>query len=521
MNNYYTLYHLLEEFRDQLTQSILNHIYSYRKGQLSILISNNSNLFRLQLIKNRTTITAYFDRSVSVPNKNRIDLFDSIYGNRIMAVSQLNNERVWIWDLESEKQLLFRFFGAKLNLLLLDGEKVISSFKKNESYQGLKLKELLPVRSVDTIINTELKSAKEYLLAKKPNLPRTHLDRIIELHSLDSKTTGELDQFSEKFESSLISAPSPRRLKDDTISLVGVSFLNEPIDKDYSSVNDMIKDNVFNTVFQSRFVKDKETLQNQLSLKCNKAKKQIIANPNEDELLDKAEEYEKYGHLLMSYPQQNESGLTELYVQDYFTESQIRIHLKEDLTINQNARKYYKKASGTRESIDYHINRKKILSKQLRELSQLLDKLDKIESANELALFENEYSNMLDFLHEKLEVQPFNIRQLGKYEIWVGKNARSNDKLIAMAHKDDVWLHARNVSGSHVVIRMNKQIADPPANIVEKAAAIAAWNSKARGSGLAPVQVTRKKYVRKKKGMPPGAVIVEKENVVMVIPSNG
>ena len=85
-----------------------------------------------------------------------------------------------------------------------------------------------------------------------------------------------------------------------------------------------------------------------------------------------------------------------------------------------------------------------------------------------------------------------------------------------MANKDDIWLHAKGVSGSHVIIRSQKH--QPNKSIIEIVASFAAHQSKAKGSAWVPVIYTPKKYVRKAKNAPPGAVIVQKEQVVMVEP---
>ena len=85
------------------------------------------------------------------------------------------------------------------------------------------------------------------------------------------------------------------------------------------------------------------------------------------------------------------------------------------------------------------------------------------------------------------------------------------------ARKDDYWLHARGAPGSHVVLRV-KGREEPPRYILEAAAAIAAWHSKARPSSLAPVIAVRKKYVRKPRGAQKGTVVVDRENVLLVEP---
>jgi len=106
------------------------------------------------------------------------------------------------------------------------------------------------------------------------------------------------------------------------------------------------------------------------------------------------------------------------------------------------------------------------------------------------------------------------------FQIWIGKHAKANDELtLKYARKDDTWLHAKDVSGSHVVIKNagNKTIPTP---VLEKAAALAAYHSKRKSDSLCPVIYTPKKYVRKRKGDPPGAVVVDREQVIMIAPSD-
>ena len=106
----------------------------------------------------------------------------------------------------------------------------------------------------------------------------------------------------------------------------------------------------------------------------------------------------------------------------------------------------------------------------------------------------------------------------GGLKVLVGKNAKQNDELTAhVAKKEDIWLHARGVPGSHVVLQCGKR-PNVPKEAIEQAAEIAAYFSDARPQPLAPVSYTRRKYVRKPKGADPGAVIVEREEVIMVRP---
>ena len=106
----------------------------------------------------------------------------------------------------------------------------------------------------------------------------------------------------------------------------------------------------------------------------------------------------------------------------------------------------------------------------------------------------------------------------GGLEIRVGRGARWNDDLtFRHAAPNDVWLHARQVGGAHVVLRWSGED-NPPARDLEEAAVLAALNSKARTSGTVPVDWTRRKYVRKPRKAPPGSVMVERVKTVFVTP---
>ena len=109
-------------------------------------------------------------------------------------------------------------------------------------------------------------------------------------------------------------------------------------------------------------------------------------------------------------------------------------------------------------------------------------------------------------------------RSSGGLAIWVGRGAASNDALtFRAAAPDDVWLHARDAAGAHVVLRWTDAGA-PPARDLREAACLAAWHSKARGSALVPVDWTRRKHVRKPRGAAPGAVILREERTIMARP---
>lgn len=110
-------------------------------------------------------------------------------------------------------------------------------------------------------------------------------------------------------------------------------------------------------------------------------------------------------------------------------------------------------------------------------------------------------------------------RSSGGLEIRVGRGARHNDDLtFRHSSPDDVWLHARDNAGAHVVLRWSGP-GNPPARDLAEAAALAALHSKARTSGSAPVDWTLRKYVRKPRKSPPGRVVADRVETLFVEPS--
>lgn len=111
-------------------------------------------------------------------------------------------------------------------------------------------------------------------------------------------------------------------------------------------------------------------------------------------------------------------------------------------------------------------------------------------------------------------------RTSGGLEVRVGRGKRANDDLtFHHASPDDIWLHARDVAGAHVVLRWPHRDQNPPRRDLHEAATLAAWHSKARTSSTVPVDWTRRKYVRKPRKAPPGRVVLDRVETVFVEPA--
>jgi len=214
------------------------------------------------------------------------------------------------------------------------------------------------------------------------------------------------------------------------------------------------------------------------------------------------------------------SGATQVELPDFNTGIPLKIKLKPMLTPQKNAEQYYRKSKNQGKEI-------KVLEQYLttgsHELESLEGHINYIQQCKDHKTLTNyaKGHNLVPNKQTKEKESLFKQFSFHDFKILIGKNAANNDLLTQkFTHKDDLWLHAKDVKGSHVVIK--HQDGKPfPAIVIEKAARLAAFYSKRKNDTLCPVTYTPKKYVRKPKGGLPGQVVVEREKVLLVTPEAG
>ena len=217
---------------------------------------------------------------------------------------------------------------------------------------------------------------------------------------------------------------------------------------------------------------------------------------------------------LHAIPERTE--VIELY--DFYRDKPLKVRLKPDYSPQKNAENYYRKSKNEKIEIQKIMENIEAKEQDLAEIDQQIQTIENIETLKEFRKFQK--ANQLEPSQKSVEtVQDlFKYFKFEGYEILVGRNAKNNDLLTQRyARKDDMWLHARDVAGSHVVIR--KQAGKNfPVTVIERAAGLAAYFSKRKSDTLCPVIVTPKKFVRKTRDLGDGQVIVEKEEVIMIEP---
>lgn len=265
---------------------------------------------------------------------------------------------------------------------------------------------------------------------------------------------------------------------------------------------------------------EKEQAKKYLTDRIKKTANYLAKSQEQLEQFHQNANFEQIANILMANLHLKIENQNTVEFHNFYSNNPISIKLKPEVSLQKNAENYYRKAKNKKlelQKITENINQKQSLllqyQAQLTELSSIIDlkTLRNFLKTNEI---KPEVS---------LQAQPsfpFRTFEFQGFQIWMGKNAENNDLLtLKYAFKEDLWLHAKDVSGSHVIVK-HQSGKNFPKLVIEKAAEIAAFYSKRKSDTLVPVTVTPKKYVRKPKGFAAGKVIVEKEDVVLVSPKD-
>lgn len=233
----------------------------------------------------------------------------------------------------------------------------------------------------------------------------------------------------------------------------------------------------------------------------------------------------KYGDLIMANLYRIQKGDAEAEVEDYYVPDQpkIRIPLERRLTPSQNAQRYYKeyrKADTAEKKLLDLIARGE---EELAYIDSVFDALTRASGEDDITELRAELSEQGYIRRGKLKGKPpksqppLRFVSSDGYEIRVGRNNKQNDRLTCKdSEKLDIWLHTKDITGSHTVISCRGE--EPPEQTVREAAVIAAYHSKARTSAQVPVDYTLIKYVKKPAGAKPGMVIFTNNRTLYVTP---
>ncbi len=417
-----------------------------------------------------------------------------------------------------EYTIVILFRASHSNVFLIDSnETVIESFKKSQHYLNKKLSEVINPDNFDRQVfenqekfNSIFNSQNKAIGIYRKILGDLLIDEIIFRSRKTNKTYYCV--FCELIDE--INNSPLYVYENGIVSFCKLQHLNSTFE---------VSTDIFSSLAKIYFLSQKETdvhkLKSKLIKKLNAdyehhlKKIQNLRKP--ENFIDRAEEFRQYGNLILISHQRIKKGdkclITNFEGKDY------KIKLDPAKNPFENAQIYFEKARGEESRIK-SLN--KLIDLEEKELEKIKKQIEFISNTTDIKTL----MNISDEKSKGTKETDFtkNFRHFiinGKYDVYVGKDSKSNDLLtLEFAKPDDLWFHARGVSGSHLILRRQNKKEVIPKNVIEKAASIAAFYSKAKHSKLVPVAYTERKYVIKRKGMPSGTVQLQKEKVILVEP---
>lgn len=256
-----------------------------------------------------------------------------------------------------------------------------------------------------------------------------------------------------------------------------------------------------------------------ITRRLNAQRAELAASEDREELRIRAE-------LINAYQYTLEKGAPFYDVENYYDENRIlRIPADPALTPARNAQKYYKEYRKAQTAQRVLTEQIAAGEQELQYIESVFDALSRSQSERELAEIREElaaggYLKRRRSAKQKAPkaLPPMEFCTDDGFSILVGRNNVQNDKLsLKMAAKNDLWLHTKNIPGSHVILVTGGR--EPSGEALVQAAQLAAWFSRARESSSVPVDYTPVRMLRKPQGARPGKVIYDTYRTLSVRPS--
>ena len=571
------IHSLAHELTTKLVGGKIDRVHQPENDELVLYIRNNKENFKLVLSSSASNPRVYIANDYKKENPIKAPMFCMLFrkyiqGGIITEISQVNFERIIKISVESfdelkektTKDIYIEIMGRHSNIILVQNSKIIDSIKRIPPSVS-RVRQLLPNMTyelppaqdkINPIKGTSIKSFINILrefdgpiykgiyskfLGISPSVAKEicHRANLNPNDNGNDKTRDELSVlyriFSDLFTNIKKDEYNPCIVIDENVdkvidfSCINLSYLdgNKFIKND--SISQIIEDYYKTKDFKERVHQRTADLRKSISIKLERLyhKQKKIEKELRD--ADNADEFKVKGELLTSYIYMIQKGMESVEVANFYDPnySNIRIALNKNLTPSENAQKYFKKYNKLKTAKIELTSQIAICNEEIEYLENIMLGIENCENLEELDDIKDEliklgYAKAPFRYKAKKDIDPTTkpnqFTSSDGFKILVGKNNKQNDYLtLRIADPEDLWMHTKNIPGSHVIIKCaGKEVPD---NTLLEAATLAAYFSKARLSSQVPVDYTMKKHVKKPSGSKPGMVIYETNSTIYVTPT--
>ena len=532
------LHHMTEELRRELLGGRIQKINQPFEQELVLQVRSNRKSHKLLLsahsIFGRVQLTETTFENPAVPNTFIMVMRKYLQGAVIEAIQQVENDRILEISVSNKNEigdsvavtLVIEIMGKHSNIILLDkaSGKIIEAIK-HVGFSQNSYRTILPGSTYVAPPQTgslnpfTVGDEKLFEILHTEDLESKRLQQIFQGLGRDTATelSGRLTADKLKTFRAFFASPTQPSLTEKSFSALlfsdsktQMSTLSELLDTFYKDKAE--RDRVNQQA--SELIRRVENELEKNRKKLGKQEEELLATEN-------AEEFRQKGELLTTFLHLVPNDQNQVELDNYYTGEKIIISLDKALTPNQNAQRYFKRYQKLKEAVKH-------LTSLIEETRATILYLESVETA----LAQASLTEIAEIREELIQTGFIRRRQREKIQkrqkpekylatdgqtiILVGRNNLQNDELtFKMAKKDELWFHAKDIPGSHVVITGNLQPSD---EIKTDAAELAAYFSKARLSNLVQVDMIEVRKLNKPTGGKPGFVTYTGQKTLRVTP---
>jgi len=532
------LHHMTDELRQQLLYGRIQKINQPFNQELVLQIRSNRQNHKLLLsahpVFSRIQLTRTAFENPVVPTTFIMVMRKYLQGATIENISQIENDRILEISVSNKNEigdnvaatLIIEIMGKHSNIILMDkaSGNIIEAIK-HVGFSQNSYRTILPGSSYVTPPQTDkrnpftISDEKLFEILHTEDLSARSLQNLFQ--GLGHDTAAELS----------------RRLTNDKLKTFRAFFANStqatltsksftPIlfadsQKEFPSLSQLLDAFYQDKAERDRVNQQASELIHRVENELEKNRKKLTKQEQELVATENAEEFRQKGELLTTFLHQVPNNQDQVELDNYYTSEKITIVLDKALTPNQNAQRYFKKYQKLKEAVKH-------LTGLIEETKETIQYLESVETA----LSQANLTEITEIREELIQTGFIRRRQREKIQkrkkpekylstdgqtiILVGRNNLQNDELtFKMAKKEDLWFHAKDIPGSHVVITGNLHPSD---DVKTDAAELAAYFSKARLSNLVQVDMIEVKKLNKPTGGKPGFVTYTGQKTLRVTP---
>ena len=533
------LHHMVEELRTELLNGRIQKINQPFDQELVLQIRSNRKSHRLLLsahpVFGRIQLTESTFENPAQPSTFIMVLRKYLQGAVIDSIEQIENDRIVEITVSNKNEigdhiqatLIIEIMGKHSNILLVDksSHKILEVIK-HIGFSQNSYRTLLPGATYIAPPSTEalnpftIKDEKLFEILQTQELTAKNLQNLFQGLGRDTATELERQLLNDKLATfrNFFGQETNPCLTDKSFSCVPFSSKTAENFDSLSQLLDIYyKDKAERDRVKQQASELIRRVENELQKNRQKLKKQ------EKELLatENAEEFRQKGELLTTFLHLVPNDQDQVILENYYTNQPITIALDKALTPNQNAQRYFKRYQKLKEAVKYLtdlIEETKATILYLESVETVLNQagLDEIAEIREELIQTGFIRRRQREKIQKRQKPEQYLASDGKTIIYVGRNNLQNEELtFKMARKEELWFHAKDIPGSHVVISGNL---NPTDEVKTDAAELAAYFSKGRLSNLVQVDMIEVKKLNKPTGGKPGFVTYTGQKTLRVTP---